>query len=145
MSLYEDQGTELWYEEYPATPPLRVLNGHVYTLFGVADYARVTGDPEAHDRWRRAAATAHAHLEGFDLGYWSAYDLRWREPAALHYQKNIHIPQLRILGQLTGDPSFGAMADRWERQARSVVSRARWQVELRLYARRRRRMGVEAN
>ena len=143
MSLYQDDGNELWYEEYPSTPPLRVLNGHIYALLGVADFARATGDREADDRWRRAAATAQAHLEDFDLGYWSAYDLLWREPAALHYQKNIHVPQLRILRELTGDPSFDAMADRWERQLRSVVSRARWQVEVRLHARRRRRMGVE--
>ena len=137
MVLVVEDGEDLWYEEYPADPPLHVLNGHVYALLGVADHARATGDMEADDRWRRAAATTLRHLDGFDLGYWSAYDLRFREPVALHYQKNIHVPQLRILAALTGEQRFAEVADRWARQARSPISRARWHVGLRLHARRK--------
>lgn len=131
--LTDDRDGELWYEEYPAEPPLRVLNGHVYTLLGVLDYARAFGDEEAHARWRRAALTALAHLEDFDLGYWSAYELRWREPAAVHYQKNIHVPQLRILAQLTGEAGFTVVADRWEGYLSSPVARWRWAAAIRLH------------
>jgi hypothetical protein len=130
--LSRESSDELWYEEYPADESLRVLNGHIYTLFGVADYARVTGDPEAASRWRRAAHTALTHLEQFDLGYWSAYDLRWYEPTSIHYHKNIHVPQLRILSALTGDDRFAAVADRWESYLSSFVCRARRSVALRL-------------
>lgn len=136
--LCSEMDDELWYEEYPAEPPLRVLNGHVYTLLGVLDYARVSGDPEAEARWRRAASTVLAHLGDFDLGYWSAYDLRWREPVTVHYQKNIHVPQLRVLAALTGEPAFGAMADRWERYSHSLISRWRWAVAVRIHRWRRR-------
>ena len=137
MVLVIEDGDDLWYEEYPAEPPLHVLNGHIYALLGVADHARATGDFEADDRWRLAAATTLRHLDEFDLGYWSAYDLRFREPVALHYQKNIHVPQLRILAALTGEQRFATVADRWERQARSRLARARWQVALRIHARRK--------
>ncbi len=130
--LWDDAGDELWYEEYPGHPPLRVLNGHVYTLLGVADYARVSGDAEADARWRRAARTVLGRLDDFDLGYWSAYDLRFREPATIHYQKNIHVPQLRILGALTGEAAFPATADHWERYLRSPASRLRWAAAIRL-------------
>ena len=133
--LCEEVGEELWYEEYPATPPMRVLNGHVYCLLGVVDYARVFRDPEAETRWRRASSTVLAHLGDFDLGYWSAYDLRWREPATIHYQKNIHIPQLRVLADLTGDSGFSAVADRWDRYLHSRVSRLRWAAAIRLHPR----------
>ena len=133
MSLCEERDEQLWYEEYPADPPLHVLNGHIYALLGVADYARVNDDAEAHDRWRRAAYTALRHLEQFDLGFWSAYDLRWREPVSVHYQKNIHVPLLRILGALTDEAGFDTVADRWDSYTRSVVCRARWQAELRLH------------
>ena len=138
MQLFDDRAGDLWYEEYPATPPLRVLNGHIYALLGVLDHARVSGDAGAEARWRKAANTVLLHLERFDLGYWSAYDLRWREPATVHYQKNIHVPQLRILDALTGEREFGAVADRWERYARSLRSRVRWNVEIRLHRWRRR-------
>jgi hypothetical protein len=129
--VIERDGT-LWYEEYPADEPLHVLNGHVYTLFGVLDYARVTADAEAKDRWQRGASTVLEHLEDFDAGYWSVYDLRMREPASIHYHKNIHIPQLRILGRLTGEARFEAVADRWERYLHSPVSRAQHFIALRL-------------
>ena len=123
--LFDEARGELWYEEYPANPAIHVLNGHIYTLLGVLDYARVSGDSQAEQRWRRAAATALAHLDEFDLGYWSAYDMRWREPAGVHYQKNVHVPQLRILARLTEDERFAVVADRWERYLESRLCRAR--------------------
>lgn len=135
MRLVEEAGDELWYEEYPADPPMRVLNGHVYALLGVLDYARVSNDAIAHARWRRAAATLLAHIDEFDLGYWSAYDLRWREPAMIHYQKNIHVPQMRILAALTGKTKFADIADRWEGYLGSVMCRLRWMAAVRLHAR----------
>jgi D-glucuronyl C5-epimerase C-terminus len=137
MAIFD--GDDLWYEEYPGDPPLHVLNGHIYTLLGVVDWARVTGDTEADARWRRAVATTLAHLDGFDLGFWSAYDLRWREPVSLHYQRNVHVPQLRILAALTGEQRFTAVADRWERQFSSLASRMRWHAALRIHGQRKRR------
>ena len=137
MLLYRELDGELWYEEYPAATSLRVLNGHIYTLLGVADCARVFSDEEAESRWRLAAATVLAHLDEYDLGYWSAYDLRWREPASVHYQKNIHVPQLRILAALTGEAGFTEMADRWTRQLDSALSRLRWMVGVRAHRWRR--------
>jgi hypothetical protein len=139
MALTLEHGSELWYEEYPAQPPLHVLNGHVYALLGVADHARALRDEEADGRWRRAAGTAVAHLEQFDLGYWSAYDLRFREPVSLHYQRNIHVPLLRVLAALTGDTRFAATAQRWDDYAASRLARLRWGIALRL--RRHRRHG----
>lgn len=137
MQIYTELGDQLWYEEFPSDRPLHVLNGHIYTLLGVADYARVSGDPEADARWRLAARTALAHLSEFDLGYWSAYDLRFREPTSVYYHKNIHIPQLRILAELTDEAAFGAVADRWEGYLRGRLSRGRRFVAARLQRWRR--------
>lgn len=130
--LYLDDGDHLWYEEYPADPPLHVLNGHIYALLAVTDYARVSGDRLADERWRRAAGTLLDSLAAFDAGYWSVYDLRFREPVSIHYQKNIHVPQLRILAALTGEQRFLETAERWARQADSRIGRLRWAVGLRL-------------
>jgi hypothetical protein len=102
-------------------------------LFGVLDYARASGDHGAEQRWRLAAETTLHALNDFDLGYWSAYDSRMREPASLHYHKNIHIPQLRILASLTGEPGFSTVAERWERYLNSAFARARLAVSYRLH------------
>jgi heparosan-N-sulfate-glucuronate 5-epimerase len=132
LQLLTEDEAALWYEEYPADPPIHVLNGHVYTLFGIVDIARVSGDPQANERWRKAAATVLSSLDRFDLGYWSLYDLGHREPTSRHYHKNIHIPQLRILAALTGEHSFDAVADRWEAYLNSTVCQVRWWLELRV-------------
>jgi hypothetical protein len=137
-TLYHADGDELWYEEYPAKAPLHVLNGHVYTLLAVLDYARVTGESAAHARWQRGVDTTLRHLQEFDTGYWSVYDLRFREPANRHYHKNIHIPQLRILAALTERAEFSDTADRWERYLASSLSRVRLAIWLRVRARLRR-------
>ena len=137
-SLALESADDLWYEEYPAATPLHVLNGHVYTLFGVLDVARALGDASARDRWARGVRTAARHLEQFDLGYWSAYDLRTREPVSTHYHKNIHLPQLRILAALDGDQRFAAVADRWEGYLASPLSRARHALGMRIHGWRRR-------
>jgi len=137
-TLYRADGDDLWYEEYPAEQPLHVLNGHIYTLLSVLDYARASGDGGAWERWERGAATVLRHLAEFDTGYWSIYDLRFREPANVHYHKNIHLPQLRILGSLTGDQTFSRTADRWERYLASPVARLRLWAWLRIRARLKR-------
>lgn len=136
--LYDDAAGWLWYEEYPANPPLRVLNGHIYAALGVLDFARVEGEEAARQRWLKAASTVRDHLEGFDLGYWSAYDLRDRAPVSVHYQRNIHVPLLRIMSSLLDDPYFATFADRWEAQTESRWCLARWQVGLRVHPRRKR-------
>ncbi len=130
--LVREGGEDLWYEEYPAEPPLHVLNGHVYALLGVLDWARVSDDPAAAARWRRAARTVERGVERFDLGYWSSYDLRTREPVDRHYHKNIHIPQLRILASLLGSPALEGVADRWEGYLASRLSRIRLAAAFRL-------------
>lgn len=133
--LVREGPEDLWYEEYPAgASPLHVLNGHLYTLLAVLDYARVTGDADADARWRRASDTALRHLDEFDIHYWSIYDLRFREPCNVHYHKNIHIPLLRVMASLTGEAGFSATADRWSRYLHSKLARPRLAVSLRVRA-----------
>lgn len=137
-TLFTEDGEDLWYEEYPDDVPLHVLNGHIYTLLAVLDHARVTGDRTAADRWERGWRTVRRHLEEFDTGYWSVYDLRFRELTNIHYHKNIHIPILRILASLCADSYFADVADRWERFLISRSARARQAIALRVRARLRR-------
>jgi hypothetical protein len=141
-SLVRATGDELWYEEYPADVPLHVLNGHVYTLFGVLDVARAFGDVTAMERWRRGVQTIARRLAEYDVGYWSLYDLRTRELVDVHYHKNIHIPQLRILAALSGDRVFAERADRWEGYLHNPLARTRRAMGMRLRGVRKRLMGT---
>ena len=132
-------GEDLWFEEYPMTPPCHVLNGYIYALWGVLDWARATGDATAWMWWKQGGDTLKRRLPEFDCGYWSLYDLRFRELVSRYYQDNIHVPQMQAMYALTGDPVFDKYARRWAAQSQSLLCRVRWAVMLRVNARLRRR------
>lgn len=132
-------GEDYWLEEYPMTPPSHVLNGYIYSLWGVLDWARATSDPAAWRRWHQGVETLKRHLPEYDCGYWSVYDLRFRELVSRYYQENVHVPQMQAMHALTGDSLFDEYARRWTAQSQSFLCRIRWAVMLRVNARFRKR------
>jgi hypothetical protein len=102
----------LWFEEYAKDPPMRVLNGHIFAIFGLYDYCRFSADPRAEDLLRGGAATVRRHGEDFrDPGALSRYCLRVPTLKNAKYHV-IHQNQLRLLAQMTGDAWFSGLADR---------------------------------
>jgi len=110
-----DQNGYLWFEEYPSTPPSYVLNGYLYTLFGLYDLYRVTGQQVVKADIDECIATLKANLHLFDSGYWSYYDLFKKELVRYYYQKNVHVPQMEVLHKLTNEPTFALYAKKWRR------------------------------
>ena len=105
-------GGSLWFEEYAGNqPPLQVLNGHVFAMFGVHDYWRVTGDPVAAELLTGSAATV---LEMMPLirepggpSYYCAQVDYCRSPdwQNVNYHP-IHVWQLESLAVIVGVPEF---------------------------------------
>ena len=72
--LVEDDRGHVWIEEYLVDPPSHILNGFIWALWGVYDYARWTGRAEAENLWRACLRTLEARLGDFDTGWWSLYE-----------------------------------------------------------------------
>ena len=132
---FVDASGDTWFEEYPMNPPSHVLNGFIFALWGILDYARVTNDPQAWEWWQSGLATLKRRLPDYDCGYWSVYDLKFREPASLYYQNNIHVLQMRALYELTQEPIFDRYARRWAKFGTSRFYRALWWIGVRVQAR----------
>jgi hypothetical protein len=122
----------VWIEEYIVRPPSHILNGFIWALWGVHDYARWCSSNEAQALFHSCATTIEHALPEYDTGYWSLYEL----PAyggspmlASRYYHELHIVQLRVLERLTGFATFGGFADRWQRYLDNPVNRARALVE----------------
>jgi hypothetical protein len=111
-----DHDGNLWYEEYPSTPPSYVLNGFIYTLFGLYDLFRVTQREDVKMNIDRCLKTLKDNLDKFDAGYWTYYDLLKKELVRYYYQKNVHVPQLEVLYILTNDSIFNRYAEKWKKQ-----------------------------
>jgi heparosan-N-sulfate-glucuronate 5-epimerase len=115
-----DQNGDLWFEEYPSDPTSLVLNGYIYTLFGLYDLFRVTGDKEVKKDIDACIRTLKNNLHRFDAGYWSYYDLLKKELVRYYYQKNVHVPQLEVLFLLTQETIFLKYKNKWERTINPV-------------------------
>lgn len=125
-STMVDSG-HLFFEEYAGNqPPLLVLNGHVFALFGVYDYWRMTGDAEAARYIDGAATTVLAIMPLIrnpgGVSYYCVQAVYCQSPlwqnSAYHA---IHSWQLDTVARLTGDARFSEWAqllrEDWQPQA----------------------------
>ena len=105
-----------WIEEYLVDPPSHILNGFIWALWGVLDYARWRDDADARRVFERSVATIKENLAKYDTGYWSLYE--WPvgkvSMVASSYYHRLHITQLRVMHKLTNQPVFLEYAERWE-------------------------------
>jgi heparosan-N-sulfate-glucuronate 5-epimerase len=113
----------------PSRPPHHILNGHIFALFGLHDYARSTGDARASELFEKGVDAVRKRLPDYDLGIWSKYSLNphsgWRDHwnvAAPIYQQ-VHVDQLRFLHAITGDSIFEKWAARWDAQQHTLFGR----------------------
>lgn len=110
-----DENGCLWFEEYPTATPSYVLNGFIYAMFGILDYYRVTGNIEAKNMWDSCVVTLERNLYKYDVWYWSMYDQLKKQLVSYYYQKNVHIPLMKIMHQLTGNDMFHRYAVKWQK------------------------------
>jgi heparosan-N-sulfate-glucuronate 5-epimerase len=104
-----------FFEEYPTTPSSLVLNGEIFTVWGVRDVALGLKDPDTGEQLRTATETLSANLDRWDTGYWSRYDL-FPHPisnVASGSYHHLHITQLRAMSQISPQAEFGRVADRF--------------------------------
>jgi heparosan-N-sulfate-glucuronate 5-epimerase len=120
--MAKDEQGNVFYEEIPCLPASHILNGHIFALFGLHDYYRVTGSEQAKVFFEAGVDAVRSRLLDYDAGFWSRYSLdpnpNWRNHwniASPIYQR-VHIDQLRFLERITGEQIFGQWANRWEKQ-----------------------------
>ena len=140
--ISKDKTGQTWIEEYIVDPPSHILNGFIWALWGVYDYARFTNSVPAKDLFYSCCATLQSTLANYDTGRWSLYELPvegprslatlpWSSPQMLasRYYHQLHIVQLRVLHRMTGAAVFQVFADRWQRYLESPVNRTRALME----------------
>jgi hypothetical protein len=102
-----------------------VLNGFIFSLFGLLDYIRVAPEGPFAQAWDQGVLTLEKKLHLFDTGYWSRYDLLRDCVASQFYHGNIHIPLLMAMYAASGKDVFLDFARRWEEYLGSPLSRLR--------------------
>lgn len=88
---FEDDGFILY--EYTNKPC--VLNGWIFSLFGLYDLSLILNDEKYKILLQKGLRTIREHLQNFDCGYWSYYDEGGLITSSFYH--NLHIAQLSAL------------------------------------------------
>jgi heparosan-N-sulfate-glucuronate 5-epimerase len=126
VACYDERGN-LWLEEYIVSPPTHILNGFMWTIWGVYDYFLATGDANARKLFDDSVQTLRHTLQDFDTGFWSLYEQSGTKlkMIASPFYHSLHIVELQIMEKLTGERIFGLFADRWQSYRSSRLKRMR--------------------
>jgi len=102
-----------WIEEYPTLEPSRTLNGFIYAIWCLYEYALATSDTTSHCLLQASLSTVKNYIPAFRrLGNVSYYGLTFHYYASDYHL--LHIRQLRILERMCQDTTFGDWADSLE-------------------------------
>jgi len=119
-------GGALAFEEYPTREPSLVLNGILFALLGLHDYAQYFGDARAHECFAAGVLGVKQNLFRYDTGYWNLYDLHRSRRLASPMYVDIHVRLLRAFATITGEDAFAKTAGKWQRYLNSSFCRARF-------------------
>lgn len=114
-------GDDVYLYEYTFTEI--VLNGWIFSLWGMYDYFKYLHDEGAGEFLNKTLQTLKKKLPEFDLKYWSRYD-DGKNICSPFYQR-LHVAQLRVMYDLFGDSIYKEFADKWDGYQKSFWKRVK--------------------
>ncbi|GAA0489782.1 hypothetical protein GCM10008986_14600 [Salinibacillus aidingensis] len=122
------EGKYLFYEECPTNPPSYILNGFMYSLIGLYDLYKATGNQECKRLYDQGIVTLKRMLPLYDLGNRTAYDLThyttdagYPNVAKWGYHVT-HIHLLAALQSIEKNPKMGKILLRWENYLKGITA-----------------------
>jgi hypothetical protein len=101
------------FEEYPTSPRSLVLNGFLFALLGLHDFALHFADKSSQKLFELCISGLKKNLPRYDTGYWTFYDLHPTRRLASKKYVRIHAQLLHIFSAITGDEYFARVAKKW--------------------------------
>ena len=90
-----------------------VLNGWIFSAWGLYDYAKCFNDKEAWTQWANTVDAMAEKLPVYDRRIWSSYTdgKKWANP----FYHKLHIAQLNVMYDLTDIITFKIYADKFQK------------------------------
>nr|WP_317365533.1 D-glucuronyl C5-epimerase family protein [uncultured Blautia sp.] len=97
---------------YECTNDPLILNGWIFSIWGIWDYCKLIENPNAKNILDRTLTTLEKKIPEFDIGYWSMYEDGKRICSPFYH--NLHIEQLKVMYDLTGKDIYKIYSEKWE-------------------------------
>lgn len=110
-TLYDKEN--IIFQEYVSEYELSVLNGWIFSLFGLYDFTLVSDEPRYINVLNKSLETLSSNLEKYDRGYWSNYDMKRTISSPAYH--DLHIRQLKLLYEIFGIKNFKIYSEKWEK------------------------------
>ena len=111
------------FEEYAGidSDKKSVLNGWIFSLFGIYDYLKVVKDETIYQIFTNSVNSLVNNLQYYDCGYWSLYDRNGRLASPAYH--DLHIALLNAMYTITGYKQFLNYAQKWEKYKNSRIGK----------------------
>ncbi len=107
---YDDGG--IVFQEYVSDANLCVLNGWIFSLFGLIDYCIISGDKNYYDKLKLSVDTLAKKISSYDTGYWSYYDVKGTIASKAYHL--LHIELLKVIYKYSNQLIFKTYIDKFE-------------------------------
>ena len=111
----EYNGENVYLYEFTHAP--LVLNGWIFSLWGLYDYCKYFVDAQVQTVLNLTLATLKKKLPQYDIGYWSKYEDGKRISSPFYHE--LHVAQLTVMYDLFGDSIYQEYADKWRTYQKS--------------------------
>lgn len=101
-----------------------MLNGWIFSAFGLFDAWKLTGKQEYLDAWEKVSNGIKNSLCKFDAGHWSYYDMDGKLTSPFYH--SLHIELLKALNHLSPDSEYERYIDKWGSRKKIIGFGTRW-------------------
>ena len=111
------QNDNIIFQEYVSEYNLSVLNGWIFSIFGLYDYCLVEKEEKYKKILEKTILTLCKKLNEYDRKYWSNYDLKNTIASPAYH--NLHIMQLQLLYNIFKKKEFKEFVCKWTEYEKS--------------------------
>lgn len=110
---------DIFFEEY--TNNLTVLNGWIFSLWGLYDYSIISGDKKYKEICNSSVTSLAKNLKKYDRGFWSNYDLNGNITSPFYH--SLHLSQLEVMKELFEENEFEEYLLKWTKYKENSIYR----------------------
>lgn len=113
------RGEDIIFQEYVSKYELSVLNGWIFSIFGLFDYTLISNNKKYKKILKDTLSSLKKQIKNYDRKFWSNYDLKGTIASPAYH--DLHIRQLKLLYDLFEIKEFKIYAEKWEKYQNNKI------------------------